>query len=467
MAAPAGPARGEATHPVPVLPKEILRVGTYHTPEGVVEVTPRRIRHWVLSFRRMREAGLQVPAPWEHQDGAKPMSGDDHAASRAKNNAGFLKRLWLGKDGSLWGGVEVPDADAERVKNNVKYVSPELEPEFTDGEGRVWRDVITHLALTPRPVFAKQRPFGTKPPRMSLGRVRLSLEQLSMAGKTKKRMSKEQEDADEALNKGVGGTEDDTDETGAAKLSGDADADDPADPDGEALDEGDGPAPEPAEEPDYFEESKKQLSQMGVSMPEHCTPETFQRDLSIALHAINNSQATDMSGDAGDEDDDDDLLEDDDVDGDEKAVKEQPLMMSLRKQVREQEETISALLAEKRSDRIDRYEREGRCSPARAAALRQSLSKARLSFGRKRPTAEAASIDAQLDAIAETPRGTFAPGGKKGDGQADQGGGARRLSAGGARREERRDAWEPASGVTPERGREAAAEQLKNSGVRV
>lgn len=150
---------------MPLIPKEIIKPGVYHTHDGTVVASPRRLARWVDEFRKMKERGLAVPVPLEHQDDAKPCNRADRLAHEVMHNAGFVDDLWLAKDGSMWGMLDIPDEkNATHAIHNVRYVSPEIESEFTDGDGNKWEDVFTHVALTPRPVFQRQKPFGTQPP---------------------------------------------------------------------------------------------------------------------------------------------------------------------------------------------------------------------------------------------------------------------------------------------------------------
>jgi hypothetical protein len=232
---------------MPLLQKEIIAPDEYHTPEGVVRATPARIRHWFRQGQRMLAKRLQIPLPWEHQDGAKPKRPEERLADQARNNTGFLRRYFLDRDGRLWGLLDIPDPKtAEHVARDVKYVSPEIDPEFTDGDGQVWHDVITHLAITPRPVAHRQSPFGTRP-RLSHNCIHLSLCQRKGVDMSEYDDDREQYDDGDEYNAEEGGAPDD-----AALL----------------------------------EEIKGLLSQkMGLDLPEHTTPDSFKRDLCVALHA--------------------------------------------------------------------------------------------------------------------------------------------------------------------------------------
>lgn len=436
----------------------------------------------------MREARLQVPVPWEHQDDAKPVSRGERLAARVKRNAGFLKDLYLTRDGALWGDIDIADpAVAKHIHRNVRYVSPEIESEFTDGDGTRWKDVITHLALTPRPVFQRQKPFGEPPPpRLSLARVttiRLSMEQLTtMATRKKKTPAKApatvtpEAEANKKKNTRANAAHDNPAEQARerARLSRrrmsddeeerqeDEDAPEEEEEDEIALSEDEAGEAGPETPEDYLQECVKLLGDKGVHLPEHTSTETFMRDLVVALHAITNSEGGEdqMSEDSDEEDDDLMVGDGDDVQGE--AQRERPLALSLQRRVKEQERQIADLIVERELTRLNRFEREGRCSPVKARELRSLIGRKRMSFASN--TGDAQVVKAQLDMIADNPKGTFSPGGRDTErlSHADN----RNVRTGPpSQRQARRTAWESDPAVTPDRAREAAEEQLRNSGV--
>ena len=437
---------------MPLLPKQLLAPGRYVTPEGDVVVTPERLARWCEKFKAMKRAGLQVPVPWEHQDTARPMSHADHLADSAKHNAGFVQDVWRAADGTTWVTLEIPDmGDAQRVEKSVRYVSPELD-DFTDADGKEWRDVITHVALTPRPVWHKQKPFGTPPPaRLSRQRQRLRFSLANLKGDA---MVKEDEDYEAGDD--TGHDEPDGDE--AERMSSDgSDTDGTTDP----LESADGPqSPE-----EYLAENLSLLAEHGINLPEHTSIESFPRDLAIALYALKNAKGDDAA--VGD--DLEDLGEADQLSmemGDELEREQPRVSMSLAKQsqrIKRLEEENSRLHAEREEGRLKRYVKEARCSPATAKRLADAIGKHRLSFAGQ--SVEVERIKAQLDAIAENPPRTFAPGGNAGTGA-----GAKRMSQAGGKgmqRPERRTPTKMADDgeITPERAKELAEEQLRNSGM--
>src|SRR6185437_6912046 len=268
MTSPALPCEA---HAMPLLTKEIIAPDDYHTSEGVVRATPRRIRWWLSQFKKMKQKGLPVPIPWEHQEDAKPQSYAERLANEAKHNAGWVEDMFLDKKNHLWSVLDIPNKDdAKKIQQSVRFVSPEIDDEWEDGDGQAWHDIITHVALTARPVFYKQKPFGT-PANLSFSRaraVRLSLTQ-RMNNPEVRHMADDFEDDDL--------TADTSDESG------------------------------PRSDEQLLEEVCGLLdSKFGLHLPiEHVDTDTFLRDLCMALHGHPGHDLGD-SGTADATDDDDD-----------------------------------------------------------------------------------------------------------------------------------------------------------------
>ena len=141
--------------------KELLRAGTYHTGRGPVTFTDDDLRQMEATGNAMLAAGLSVPVPLEHQDSAAPLSHADRLAHSVRHNAGWAESFSLDAEGGLWAVLDIEDPEiAHKLPTTIKYVSPEVYPRFVDGAGREWCNAITHIALTPRPVWAKQQPFS-------------------------------------------------------------------------------------------------------------------------------------------------------------------------------------------------------------------------------------------------------------------------------------------------------------------
>jgi len=140
--------------------KEVIRPGTYfYTDEKTGEprklvVTPEMCQRWHDDGNRMLSLGLTVPVPFEHDFTAHPMTPKD----KLQNNSGWIKNYKL-KDGALFSEVDIQDDEvAKKLPRTVRWTSPWISS-FTDGNGRKWDNVISHLALTTRPRIIRQQPF--------------------------------------------------------------------------------------------------------------------------------------------------------------------------------------------------------------------------------------------------------------------------------------------------------------------
>jgi hypothetical protein len=160
---------------MPIFEKDVLYPGEYRLADGRrVEYTREDVAHLKQRLKDMTAAGLQVPVAWEHQDEAKPKSEAERRGERAKWNLGFALDAEETGEGYLVARIDVPNGDDAVRLPSVRFASPEIAENYTDGSGKVWPGKsITHIAVTPRPVQHHQQPF--KSVQLSGGVVRLSL----------------------------------------------------------------------------------------------------------------------------------------------------------------------------------------------------------------------------------------------------------------------------------------------------
>jgi hypothetical protein len=122
-------------------------------------------------------AGIPVPVSWDHRDDAKPgrrLSYDDWASERARGVAGHALRYELEPGKRVMGVINIPDDTDGRQAEKVRFCSPEIDY-FTDGDGKNWGEVFTHIALTPRPRQHRQRPIA-RLSMLSNGPIRLAVD---------------------------------------------------------------------------------------------------------------------------------------------------------------------------------------------------------------------------------------------------------------------------------------------------
>lgn len=156
--------------------KEILRVGTYvragRDKAGkevkVAHTFDRpRLERIARTFQEAKQAGLHVPFVWEHTDpgdksGKEGPQKRKRLADQAKNGGGWVENVYVTDDGVLMGDIEPAGKDnAVRLSNgSVRFVSPQINDQWTDYTGRDWRDVLYNVAGTHHPIDGHQRPFG-------------------------------------------------------------------------------------------------------------------------------------------------------------------------------------------------------------------------------------------------------------------------------------------------------------------
>lgn len=137
--------------------------------------TPHDARHIARTANAQLADGWHQPLAWEHQD-VEPVRLSQGETARlsqaekdrefAKSVFGFAKAYRVGPDGRVRVTLAGTDPrDLEQFKK-LRFVSPEIQWDWRDSDGRVWRGPsITHIAATARPVQRHQTPVGV---RMSL-----------------------------------------------------------------------------------------------------------------------------------------------------------------------------------------------------------------------------------------------------------------------------------------------------------
>ncbi len=128
-----------------------LKVGEYHAPQGVVKVTPERLRHWEATTKSIQSVGYALPSHINHPDDPKFMKPlemsvlKERKKPEAQKTVGHLRSFTVAPDGqSAEIVLETLTADAqEKVQTNTLFVSPVIMPEWKDGAGNRYADAIT------------------------------------------------------------------------------------------------------------------------------------------------------------------------------------------------------------------------------------------------------------------------------------------------------------------------------------
>lgn len=123
-----------------------IRAGRYVHPAGKFElfVDRQRLDTWAQNFRRMKEAGVEVPVPVDH-------------SLSARDNLGYI--VDIKRDGDtlkLLHQLIGDDAIKLAARNKVSLA---IDPNFVDGQGQSYGDCVVHSSLTPIPVVPGQGGF--------------------------------------------------------------------------------------------------------------------------------------------------------------------------------------------------------------------------------------------------------------------------------------------------------------------
>lgn len=145
--------------------KQMLHVGKYKSPDGEVDVTPDRLRHWSREFGRMTSNRQAIPMHWDHSSDLAeltPVTMDlfERRERSAKNAVGRMTGFDVAEDGkSASISFEVTDpAAVGKFDSNTIQVSPVFFSSWADGGGNVYADCITHLDAVVHPVDHSQSP---------------------------------------------------------------------------------------------------------------------------------------------------------------------------------------------------------------------------------------------------------------------------------------------------------------------
>jgi len=120
--------------------KVVAKVKKYVKGDEVHDITAERLQHWANVFAEMHDNGVKVPMPLTHAGAGDP-----------EKNAGFVEGMWVEGDTLLIKADIVADKEKLVESNDVSIFAPGID--IKDGEGHIYSDPITHIALTPIPLF--------------------------------------------------------------------------------------------------------------------------------------------------------------------------------------------------------------------------------------------------------------------------------------------------------------------------
>lgn len=348
--------------------KTVLRVGTYKAPEGDVDVTPERLRHWESEFARMTAASQVVPMHWDHSPDPEalvpvPMDVFHDEVKRTKhrsaaNSVGRLESFKVAPDGQ---SAEIeyrtltPSA-TEKVEANAVSVSPVIYPEWKDGAGNAYSDCITHMDLVVHPVDHSQSP--AQPVACA---IRMGLEPQKIY-----RMATEPPEDEEGKKKPEG-------EDGTKNPDGDGD--------------GDGKKPGDDGGATTVPELIEALGKLDIVLPENTNATNFIDRLHTALltAAAHEGIGEDTEGEPT-------------VDDPQIATMSLQARQAVAYAERQHRETVGG--------RLHKLLEEGRCTPAEYEAQKANLGVVKLSLDDKGEP-QSSKLEDWIESRASVPRGTF------------------------------------------------------------
>lgn len=145
--------------------KEVFRPGTYQKGGVEYRITRDHVAAFWDGLKKLDRNGFDVPLHYEHPKGdeAAPVVKTewDKQADRLRNTVGKVlvnhPASRINDRGALELAFSVSGKAAKKLGDQlINFVSPEIRTNFTDGQGREYGPVISHVALTHTPVQSDQ-----------------------------------------------------------------------------------------------------------------------------------------------------------------------------------------------------------------------------------------------------------------------------------------------------------------------
>ncbi len=138
-------ADGKATHRYV---KDLIAVGEYIHPRGLfkqLSITPERLNKWCSRFNAARANGVTFEVTQDH-------------GQKAGDVLGYLDRVYI-EGNRLMGVHEFSDTAGATLAARCKNVSVEIHPNYKDGKGNEYGEMVFKSSLVQQPVVPGQLPF--------------------------------------------------------------------------------------------------------------------------------------------------------------------------------------------------------------------------------------------------------------------------------------------------------------------
>ena len=149
---------------MPLVEQEFLKPGSYRINGKLRSYSTKDLTAYKDGTTSAIKAGLGIPVLAKHATPGSPEGGPQVPGTDGANAldaVGWLREIKQNKDGALVSVMEVTNTDAQKriADGSVKFTSPELTEDYTDGKGRNFGRMIRHMALTPTPRNPDQGEF--------------------------------------------------------------------------------------------------------------------------------------------------------------------------------------------------------------------------------------------------------------------------------------------------------------------
>jgi hypothetical protein len=131
--------------------KKLLPSGVYMNVDGgwVKDFSPSFNKSAYQSTKKFLESGYKSVFQTDHDWSHPP-----------QKTLGYLKDVEIDEQGDISGILNIRGDDNIKMAQTVDYVSVGIDPRFVDGTGKVWKNLIRHVALTSDPIVPHDEQGG-------------------------------------------------------------------------------------------------------------------------------------------------------------------------------------------------------------------------------------------------------------------------------------------------------------------
>ena len=136
--------------------KRLLAPGLYKSPDGSVQSSEARIKHWAENFKKLSAAGRKIPVKWDHGDKVEdfvPLKANEFRT--AKDTVGHVSAFKATPKGAVISLSITDKKAADSLGDESTFVSPVILDRF-EADGEFYSDLWGHVDVVDHPVDGKQ-----------------------------------------------------------------------------------------------------------------------------------------------------------------------------------------------------------------------------------------------------------------------------------------------------------------------